>query len=82
MRTYWEMLSDVNDGYSLAEKLWREVEPLYNKLRAFVKKRLFTYYGCSEENFNETDVFPVYMTGKWNSSQIRCFTCLAHESGM
>lgn len=64
MNGYWEMLSDYDDGYAVAQRLWNEVQPLYDKLRAFVKKRLYTYYRYAEDNSNETDVFPVYMSGK------------------
>lgn len=65
VNTYWEMLSDYDDGFIISEGLWNEVKPLYDKLRSFVKKRLYTYYNYTEEeNFNETDTFPVYLSGK------------------
>lgn len=58
------MLSDYNNGFLVSEQLWSEVKPLYEKLRTFVKKRLYSYYDYSDENFNETNAFPIYMTGK------------------
>lgn len=68
VNVYWEMLSDYNDGYVQSEQLWNEIKPLYDTLRVFVKKRLYTYYNYSdEENYNETDTFPVYMTGNYKT---------------
>lgn len=58
------MLAGYEDGYSVSESLWREVKPLYDKLHAFVKKRLYTYYNYTDQNFNENDTFPVFLSGK------------------
>lgn len=59
------MLSDYDDGFAVSQKLWYEIKPLYDKLRAFVRKRLYAYY-----NYSEEDVFPVYMSGEYGSGVI------------
>lgn len=61
IESYWEMLSEYEDGYTLAYSLWEEVEPLYEKLHAFVKARIENYYNI---NNNSTEI-PIYLLGKY-----------------
>lgn len=70
------MLSDCDDGFSISEGLWNEVKPLYDKLHSFVRKRMYAYYNYSEENFNETGTFPVFMSGKQKKQNYYLFFIL------
>lgn len=58
VKTYWEMLSEYDDGYQKAQDLWEKVEPLYKKMHEFVKLRICSYYGLKED-----DSIPVYLLG-------------------
>ncbi|KAF2887757.1 hypothetical protein ILUMI_18416, partial [Ignelater luminosus] len=58
-RSYWEMLSEYPDGYTKAQMLWEEVQPLYKKLHKFVKVRIEKYYKITENS----STVPVYLLG-------------------
>ncbi|KAK5637846.1 hypothetical protein RI129_000157 [Pyrocoelia pectoralis] len=53
------MLSEYKSGYNHAQKLWKEVEPLYKLLHEFVRIRIQNYYKIS---YNYTSI-PVYLLG-------------------
>lgn len=55
------MLTEINEGYSLANLLWEEVKPLYDKLQNFVFARFNNYYNNSLENSTE---IPIYILGR------------------
>lgn len=57
--SYWEALTEYDDGFELARNLWEEVSPLYMKLHEFVKARLFNFYDIND---NSTEI-PVYLLG-------------------
>lgn len=40
VETYWEQQSEFEEGYTQALFLWKNIEPLYQKLHAFVSKQL------------------------------------------
>lgn len=54
------MMTDINEGYDLANSLWEEVKPLYDKLQTFVLARFNNYYNNSLENSTE---IPIYLLG-------------------
>lgn len=54
------MLSEYPDGYTKAQTLWEEVQPLYKKLHNFVKVRIEKYYKITQN----TSTIPVYLLGK------------------
>jgi hypothetical protein len=45
-------------GYSRAQKLWKEIEPLYLKFHAYVRRRLQKIYP------EVPDPIPVHLLGK------------------
>ncbi|XP_017781053.1 PREDICTED: angiotensin-converting enzyme-like [Nicrophorus vespilloides] len=63
-KSYWEMLTEIDNAFGKAEELWNEIAPLHEKLKNFVLVRLNKHYGT-----NFTDHIPAYLIepGDWSS---------------
>jgi len=57
LEQYWEMQSEWKDGYNKAKKLWTEIEPIYLKFHAYVRRRLQKIYP------EVPDPIPVHLLG-------------------
>lgn len=61
VETYWEQQTEFKGGYTKALFLWKTIEPLYQKLHAFVSKQLSRHYDFLR-SANDT-VIPVHVLG-------------------
>jgi len=61
VEAYWEQQSEYIGGYTKALLLWKTIEPLYQKLHAFVSKQLSRHY-IFLRSTNDT-VIPVHVLG-------------------
>lgn len=66
-----EQFSSTDHMEEKAEKFWREIEPLYKQLHAYVRYRLATYYkdykstksGLSFDEIIEDGAIPAHLLG-------------------
>jgi hypothetical protein len=61
VESYWEQQSEFEGGYTEALLLWKNIEPLYQKLHAFVYKQLSRHYAFLRSK-NST-VIPAHLLG-------------------
>lgn len=66
VEAYWEQQSEFIGGYTKALLLWKTIEPLYQKLHAFVSKQLSRHYVFLRST-NDT-VIPVHILGRFCTS--------------
>ncbi|KAJ4450502.1 hypothetical protein ANN_01929 [Periplaneta americana] len=59
--TYWQKQNEYPGGYTKAEFLWKEIEPLYHKLHSFVTKQLSKQHKLL--NATNTSLIPVHLLG-------------------
>ncbi|XP_069675484.1 angiotensin-converting enzyme-like protein Ace3 [Periplaneta americana] len=59
--TYWQKQNEYPGGYTKAEFLWKEIEPLYHKLHSFVAKQLSKQHKLL--NATNTSLIPVHLLG-------------------
>jgi len=55
---------------SLCEDLWQQVKPLYQKLHAYVRRKLMDCYPDNLKDFPSTRQIPAHILGE--SSRITC----------
>lgn len=61
VETYWEQQNEFKGGYTKALFLWKTIEPLYQKLHAFVSKQLSRHYVFLRSS--NDSVIPVHVLG-------------------
>jgi len=66
VEAYWEQQSEFKGGYTKALFLWKTIEPLYQKLHAFVSKQLSRHY-VFLRSANDT-LIPVHVLGRIHTS--------------
>jgi hypothetical protein len=59
---YWEQQNEFHGGYTKALFLWKNIEPLYQKLHAFVSKQLSRHYTFLRSTNNT--LIPAYLLGR------------------
>jgi hypothetical protein len=66
VEAYWAEQSEFKGDYEKALFLWKTIEPLYQKLHAFVSKQLSRQYVFLRST-NDT-VIPVHVLGRFHTS--------------
>ena len=63
---YWRSVYEIEDFEAAMGRLWVQVQPLYQQIHAYVRRRLREVYHAHAHEFPATGHIPGHLTGNAN----------------